>query len=392
MKFNGDRTRFLDDARGFTLVEVLIVMVISFLVMSAIFSVFNTQHTASVAQESQQEINSAINVSLDMMLMQIRAAGYRVPPFAAVNPFDNFGITGGTLAGHFEGVGATNVGLRTNATTGIKLGTDGVMVISTDNACISGNFVDTSGNHFQPSQTGATAYVCEPNCFSAGTYTAPLIGMVRFINGTVAQTNSIFLVKILSVSTGQAPSGGVCGGAGFTSVTYSQVDPSNLWDCLPAASGTRCLTTDPGAGISTELLRLENAHFYFVNRSNQLSRVALDTNAVAYAPQVIAENVEDLQIQYDLISTCTTGVGSWLTGCTRQNFPPSPSSRDMLSQIRGLRVGVVIRARAEDRINFINKGKSVNLFNHVPSPTTDSFRRKTITSLVHVRNLDLLDL
>ena len=62
--------------RGFTLVELLVSMLLTFIVMGAIYSVFRVQTHTVKAQENRMEAQEYARAVLDLMVREIRNAGY----------------------------------------------------------------------------------------------------------------------------------------------------------------------------------------------------------------------------------------------------------------------------------------------------------------------------
>lgn len=74
--------------KGFTLVEVLITLLISGIVMASIYSAFQSQQNSYLAQEQVAEMQQNIRGGLDLMIREIRMAGYDPEGTAYPNPND----------------------------------------------------------------------------------------------------------------------------------------------------------------------------------------------------------------------------------------------------------------------------------------------------------------
>jgi type IV pilus assembly protein PilW len=61
---------------GFTLVELMVTLVVSSIVMAAIYSVYTVQQRTSTAQEQVVEMQQNVRAALSMMESEIRMAGY----------------------------------------------------------------------------------------------------------------------------------------------------------------------------------------------------------------------------------------------------------------------------------------------------------------------------
>ncbi len=65
-----------NNQKGFTLVELLIVMMLSGIVIASIYSAFQSQQNSYVAQDQISEMQQNIRVGLDVMTREIRMVGY----------------------------------------------------------------------------------------------------------------------------------------------------------------------------------------------------------------------------------------------------------------------------------------------------------------------------
>ncbi len=81
--------KIVNNQKGFTLIEVMISLLISGIVMISIYSVFQSQQDSYVAQDQVAEMQQNIRAGVDMMLREIRMAGY--------DP-DDLGTAGITIA------------------------------------------------------------------------------------------------------------------------------------------------------------------------------------------------------------------------------------------------------------------------------------------------------
>ena len=64
--------------KGFTLIELLIVLVISGIIMTGIYSAFKTQQDSYLAQEQVAEMQQNLRAGLDIMMRELRMAGYDI--------------------------------------------------------------------------------------------------------------------------------------------------------------------------------------------------------------------------------------------------------------------------------------------------------------------------
>lgn len=62
--------------RGFTLIEILVVLALTGIVLSAIYSAFQSQHKTFIMQESMAEMQQNLRAATYMLTTEIRMAGY----------------------------------------------------------------------------------------------------------------------------------------------------------------------------------------------------------------------------------------------------------------------------------------------------------------------------
>lgn len=78
--------------RGFTLVELLVSMLLTFIVMGAIYSVYRVQTHSVKAQENRMEAQEYARAVLDLMVREIRNAGYFPVGACTTTPANTNGI------------------------------------------------------------------------------------------------------------------------------------------------------------------------------------------------------------------------------------------------------------------------------------------------------------
>ena len=87
-------TKSADSDGGFTLVEVLIAMLLSGIVLTSIYSAFQSQQNSYVAQEQISEMQQNVRIGLDMLARDIRLAGYNPDGGAGTGFVDNIAFGG----------------------------------------------------------------------------------------------------------------------------------------------------------------------------------------------------------------------------------------------------------------------------------------------------------
>jgi prepilin-type N-terminal cleavage/methylation domain-containing protein len=73
---------------GFSLVEVMVAVVVMGIVTSQLLAAFSQQHTSSLEHERTIEIQQEARLITDVILDDVRTAGFMVPPFVAVASLD----------------------------------------------------------------------------------------------------------------------------------------------------------------------------------------------------------------------------------------------------------------------------------------------------------------
>lgn len=69
-------TQFKLSSRGFTFIELLITLVVSGILMSGVYTAFKTQQDSYLAQEQVAETQQNIRAALDIMVREVRMAGF----------------------------------------------------------------------------------------------------------------------------------------------------------------------------------------------------------------------------------------------------------------------------------------------------------------------------
>jgi len=111
---------------GFTLVEVLIAMGIFLLILLAVFQVFEPSNTAYLSSQRKLSVQQNGRIAMDMIVRQIRMAGYFPENFdanAANDQANGVQIATDTalaIAGDLDGSGASNAFLFCRDASGLR--------------------------------------------------------------------------------------------------------------------------------------------------------------------------------------------------------------------------------------------------------------------------------
>jgi type IV pilus assembly protein PilW len=100
MKFNSKKSK-RGCTSGFTLVELMMAMVVSMLIMGAIYIAFSSQQRTQIAQDNVAEMQQNIRAALVILSMDLRMAGYNPPGTV---------VAGAPVAGFVNGVNFTHPG------------------------------------------------------------------------------------------------------------------------------------------------------------------------------------------------------------------------------------------------------------------------------------------
>ena len=122
--------------RGFSLVELMIALLITALVLGGIYTTFVVQQRSFIAQDQVSETQGSSKIAFDMIVNDIRNAGYGYPDAEA--PQVN-GFTGAITLGDALGPNSSDIitlvgGFRDIATIGLPTGQTNVEVGQTDAA------------------------------------------------------------------------------------------------------------------------------------------------------------------------------------------------------------------------------------------------------------------
>ncbi len=95
---------YISDTKGLTLVELMIVLVLSILLMGAVYMTFQLQHSSSRSQMEVSAVQNDIRVAIDIMAVDVMHAGLSRNPSTSIQ-----GIPGGT-----SGVSTLRLQMDTN--------------------------------------------------------------------------------------------------------------------------------------------------------------------------------------------------------------------------------------------------------------------------------------
>lgn len=124
---------YLKKNKGFTLVEILIVVAIMGLIIGSLYSVYLTHQKSAFTQEEVVEVQQNLRIAMEYITRDIRMAGMLVPlsTQAVAAGFTNY-----TTSIHLNAASAKGIYARIDATPTITEGSDSVTVtIESPEAC-----------------------------------------------------------------------------------------------------------------------------------------------------------------------------------------------------------------------------------------------------------------
>jgi prepilin-type N-terminal cleavage/methylation domain-containing protein len=340
----------LKSERGYTLTELIIAIAIGTILIAGASATYVTQNRSYVAQESVSEINTQSKIAHDLIVNDIRSAGFGIPtdmnqdPINGftniVTPVDNTNTPDAiTLVGGYRMIGTlwpAGVGPGAPCPATIPLGSTQVRIIYTGT-----DAPNTTNNRFL--SIDGVDFVQVQACTLGG-------------NGS-CDNNTITIDRPLSQE----------------------------FPLLDTDGDGLCDTGRP-------VYLVEDATFCVDNNSilRRIRRNANPNNCTGTATsenEAIAENIEDLQFAYAIDANAdgriddqngngTVDAGDFLNGAAVAD----PST------IRAVRVNILARADRPDP-NYLGLGNppaAIENRNH--NPTNDNFRRRWWQSITAMRN------
>ena len=187
--------------RGFTLVELMVVMVIFFFIIAAVLKAYTTQHRASVIQAQVSDAQQNVRVAMDFLSKEIRMAGFGKPT-GAVNGFSD----------------AISPAINNDATNGNNVlnGTDQITIVTgyrqistLSSAATQGATTVILNGNGDTFDTGTKKYVCidatsqNDNYVVSGAASSSLT-ISPALTRDYKQGAGVFLVKAITYSVNDA--------------------------------------------------------------------------------------------------------------------------------------------------------------------------------------------
>jgi type IV pilus assembly protein PilW len=328
------------DSSGFSLTEVMIAMIIGLILLGAVTTTYIAQNRSFVAQDSVTEVNTQSKIAHDMISNDIKGAGFGTPGDMNQDPVN----------ARIDIITPVDSSTSSDAVTVVggfrMIGTAWPSGVAAGGACP--DYIEIEDTSFDISLNGTAT----PNTADMSYLT---IDGIQFLQVTAV-------------------------GAGG-SVT---VDPP-----LPRYFPLVDTNGDNLCDIGRPVYLVEDVT-YCVAADSRLHRIWRNANAATCTPgaasddEIIAENVEDLQLAYAL-DTDEDGQLDDLDADGEADYYDGGAVADPTT-IKAVRINILARSDFPDP-NYSSQGNPpAQIENRALSATNDNFRRRWWRTTVKVRN------
>lgn len=304
-------------ARGFTLIELMIALLLGLIVVGAAGAVFLANKRVYAASETLNRVQENSRVSFEMMARDVREAGGN--PCGTSSQMVNLlnGSTGTWWDTFADGLRGYNGG----DTAGTGSAPVGGAAVGTDALDIFGGSVVSGGEYVITDQDTPSAVV------GVKSTSDPTLSKLADGDVVLACNSKYTLVFQITNVNGSSLKLGHNGGAGTPGNCGQDFQYETPTNCSGASGGkTYCFTKGPGGGSACDksddmpamVTKLGGTRWYVGNNgrgSTSLYRATFNTRGTGTTPTVlanpeeIAEGVSDMQLQYRVLGS-TTFVGA----------------------------------------------------------------------------------
>ncbi|GEM_PF-6342058 len=315
---------------GFTLIELLIALVLSIVIVGAVYATFNSQQKSFSLTNQKTDMQQQGRAAMNLIMRDLRMAGYLVPSAKAIRVVNN------------------------NMTSGISPASDEITVLYADQRFDGLNITTSSGSP----PTSVTVEVQSGGSFEA--------------NSDYVNENIILITKDESHSVIRKITAASGTGTQRT-FTLGNLDSglSGLTPAFDSSSDNSASYTDGNAYVLTTRTYNIQSETLYINDH--------DDGTSAGTPQPLAEGAEILQFDFHMSDNSV------------QADPTSGSY--MIDQIRAVRVYLLMKNNTQDPdytdTNTYTLGAGNATFTPGSSATLKVFRRRLLTTLVRLRNFGL---
>ena len=309
---------------GFTLIELLIALVLSIVIVGAVYATFNSQQKSFSLTNQKMDMQQQGRAAMNLLMRDLRMA--------------SCGFQGGKLS-YWDGSGTGYLDALVIADGGTN-GTDRVDILH------GGSSIRAQITSAMPNSS-AELNVDSTNGFQVGD-----IVLISRPDGSFGSLLEVTQVQSHALKLQHNPGGGT-------------INPPGGHNIFP-----------PGGYGSGSIVTKFVFHGYFIDHSDPSHPVLmLDPDGIlgSAAPQRLAENVEDLQIAY------LDKNGTWY--CYDSSHTTAPAT---ISDIRAARINLLARTSIPDT-DFTGIRPAIE--DHAAAAVTDHYRRRLLRSFVKIRNL-----
>jgi prepilin-type N-terminal cleavage/methylation domain-containing protein len=311
------------NARGFSLVELMVAMTLGLIVLAATTQLFKSGMDATILVTQSSEMQQGVRATLNLVAKDVSMAGSGLPPgglslpygagatpsFFAVSPVKAWLANNTYPTGVIGGSAVTNYMFGIIPGPGNGMETGGPAIVTATGAPSDAITVIYMDYAFPLNQYTATFPAANPNgdVVNFAPPAVPPAGFPAIQSPTGLQVGDLIL---LNNTTGYAVgeiTGIAAGAAGSTNVTFANGDPLNI-NQTAAAKGNIKYIIPGGAPVANRIWAVT----YFTEvpavATGQPPRLMRQVNG--QAPSPIADNIIGLTITYD---NCD---GSAVPGCS----------------------------------------------------------------------------
>jgi type IV pilus assembly protein PilW len=333
--------------RGFTIIELLIVLAIATIGLGAMLSFFINQNKTAIFQEQVTDAQQNGRIALNIITEDLRMAGFGVPSgIDIIVPAD-----AGTSLPE-----TTNGGANSSDTIAFNANLEGAAILL--------NEVSLSNN------TPITIDVSSAYGFET-TEANKVVDFISFEDKSVIASATVTNVDTANNRLTITPNAtvnvksGVYVGTRRKQITYRIDNNLNLDRVVTRFNLDGSVTNDTVPNIASNI---EDLQFAYAYDSDDDGDIETDANGIIWAVDTNNDGNLDNRIKDD---------GSY----------QALASTIAYSQIRAIRISLIARTTTEDvRNRVFNRPR---LDDRTAATTNDGFRRRIFTTTVYIRNMSL---
>ncbi len=290
-----------DSEGGFSLLELMVVMIVMSIIMVAVFMLMKNSINVSNTTYEMTDTRENLRIAQEYINRDIVNAGYElndydkiIVPRAFVTSYIAKNITPTTDPENSFGVNYVNLGLvwsdadpgavavaDTNPATTVLDNTDRITILRLDSAfdaipLVAGTITGSGATISMPTATAAPLKVGEIYYFTSGTCQAVTVPCSAF-------------GRITAISAA----------SGTSTISFSAANSYGL--NVPGATGPlNIVGKGNGSGISTQTVNMRRAFIthYYVNSRNELMKREFGVAGTGFTENLVAEHITGLSFRY----------------------------------------------------------------------------------------------